>query len=238
VYKGNELLTAHCSLLTVCEGEKAMRKIWFILGIIALALIGCNLGCSAAGGNEPAAPVEDTAANNAPITKTEAAGEEPALVTVEVTEENLLTVEANESEASEDVVVSTVAPAGSVDLSQLTPEPPAEGGDLIVQPMPGVPDPLVAIVNQASQDLAQRLGRDVSEVTLVRTVAVDWRDGSLGCPQPGMAYTMAIVSGYQIVLEVQDTDYYYHTRGTDYFIYCENGRPVEESGAALPGADQ
>lgn len=207
-----------------------MRKIWLILGIIALALIGC----SPAGGNEPAAA---ESANNAAITKSEAAGTPaPVLVTVVATEEKLPNIETNDSE---DVVITTVAPAGSVDLSQITSEPPAEeGGDLIVQPMPGVPDAMTGLVNQASQDLARRIGVDVSEVSLVRTVAVDWRDGSLGCPQPGMAYITVITPGYQIVLEAQDREYYYHSRGTDYFVYCENGRPVEENGSPAPGADQ
>jgi hypothetical protein len=175
------------------------------------------IGCSTAGGDEPeAAGPEMNAATATPGA---------VLVTVAATETTLPTIEANEAD---DVVVSTVAPAGSVDLNQLTPEPPAEGGDLIVQPMPGVPDPLAALVNQASQELARQLGIDVSEVTFVRSVAVDWNDSSLGCPQPGMAYLTVITPGYQIVLEAQGKAYYYHTRGTDYFVLCEDAQPVEE----------
>jgi hypothetical protein len=200
-----------------------MKKLWLLVGMIALVL----MGCTAAGGDEPEAAEPAATATTGPALV--------ELTTVEVTEISLPTIEANEME---DVVITTVAPAGSVDLSQLTPEPPAEGGELIVQPMPGVPDALSDLVNRASQDLAQLLGIDVSEVTLVRSVAVDWRDGSLGCPQPGMGYIMMISSGYQIVLEAQGREHYYHTRGTDYYVYCEDGRPVEDGDGALPGADE
>jgi hypothetical protein len=187
-----------------------MVKIWFILILIVMMLIGCT----AAGGDEPEAAQPET----------DAATPGAVLVTVAATETELPTIAVN---SDADVVVTSAAPAGSVDLSQITSEPPAEGGELIVQPMPGVPDALAALVNEASQDLARRLGIDVSEVTFIRSVAVDWNDGSLGCPQPGMGYLMAITPGYQLVLEAQGKEYYYHTRDTDFFVWCENAEPLE-----------
>lgn len=62
----------------------------------------------------------------------------------------------------------------------------------------------------AKQELAVRLGIDTAdiEVTTVRTV--QWRSGAAGCPQPGMNYTMAIVPGVLILLEVGDDAYRYH----------------------------
>jgi hypothetical protein len=187
-----------------------MGKLWFILGLIVLAL----MGCSPAGGDEPEAAGPDT---NVPTAT-------PGVVLVTVAAETTLpTIEANDNN---DVVITSVAPAGSVDLNQLTSEPPAEGGDLIVQPMPGAPDPLAPLINQASQELARQLGIDVSEVTFVRSVAVDWNDSSLGCPQPGMAYLTVITPGYQLTLSAQGKEYYYHTRGTNDFVYCENAQPI------------
>ena len=35
-------------------------------------------------------------------------------------------------------------------------------------------------------------------MTVVQVEEVTWPDGSLGCPQPGMAYTQALVPGYRV----------------------------------------
>lgn len=37
---------------------------------------------------------------------------------------------------------------------------------------------------------------------LMRSRPMIFNDGSLGCPEPGMSYTMATVGGYQIVFDV------------------------------------
>jgi len=34
------------------------------------------------------------------------------------------------------------------------------------------------------------------KLAIVRAEAVVWNDGSLGCPEPGMMYTQALVNGY------------------------------------------
>ena len=49
---------------------------------------------------------------------------------------------------------------------------------------------------------------------------VTGRDGSLGCPQPGMVYAQVITPGYWIVLEVNDQKYPYHTDRKDQIILC------------------
>lgn len=74
---------------------------------------------------------------------------------------------------------------------------------------PGTPssDP----VEQAKADLANRLGIDRAQVTLVSSTEVTWPDGSLGCPKPGMHYTQALVPGARIVLEANGTRYNYHS---------------------------
>ncbi len=65
-------------------------------------------------------------------------------------------------------------------------------------------------VGKAKADLAKRLGIAAAQVTLVSSTEVTWPDGSLGCPQPGMHYTQALVPGSRIVLEVNGTRYNYH----------------------------
>ncbi len=38
------------------------------------------------------------------------------------------------------------------------------------------------------------------QLVIVRAEPTVWNDGSLGCPEPGMQYTQALVNGYWIVI--------------------------------------
>lgn len=102
-----------------------------------------------------------------------------------------------------------------------------QGGELIVQPALGEPDPEVKMVQLASQDLAGRLGIDISEVALAETVSKDWPDGSLGCPSPDTTYLTVITPGFEITLEAQGETYSYHTDTNEYFVLCVDGQPAE-----------
>lgn len=126
----------------------------------------------------------------------------------------------------EEVVRQTAVGPASVDLSKLTPLAPTEPSEPRVMPAPGVPNPLLKLQNDAAQDLSQRLGVDISEVEMVQAVSTEWRDSSLGCPQPGFMYAQVITSGYQLVLRVAGKDYFYHTNGTSTFVFCEKGKAL------------
>jgi hypothetical protein len=78
-----------------------------------------------------------------------------------------------------------------------------------------ITDPIVA-------DAASRLGVDVSAVTIVSAQAETFSDGSLGCPEPGMMYTQALVDGYHVVVEANGTQLDYRGSGTGQFRLCEN----------------
>jgi hypothetical protein len=73
-------------------------------------------------------------------------------------------------------------------------------------------------------------GLKADEVAVVSAESREWRDGSLGCPQPGMMYTQAITSGYLIVLEVEGHQYEFHTgAGNDAGVLCKiDGKPAWE----------
>lgn len=58
-------------------------------------------------------------------------------------------------------------------------------------------------------DLEDRRGGQPEDLEVVTAEAVTWNDGSLGCPQPGMAYTQGLVDGYHVVLEVGGERYDY-----------------------------
>ena len=67
-------------------------------------------------------------------------------------------------------------------------------------------------------------GVPVDQVTVVSAETVTFPDGSLGCPQPGMAYTQIPVDGYRIVATAGGTTYDYRgTGGT--FQRCVGAQP-------------
>ena len=87
-------------------------------------------------------------------------------------------------------------------------------------------------VAHAIQDLANRQKIPPEEITLVDVVEVVWRDGSLGCPQPGMMYTQALVEGMRIRLSVGEMIYHYHSSKRGRPFLCES--PFAEG--SLPGS--
>jgi len=72
----------------------------------------------------------------------------------------------------------------------------------------------------ARQDLAARLGVPLTEISVTRVEAVQWRDGSLGCPEPGKVYIQVIIPGYRIVLTARGKEYVYHSDQTRRVITC------------------
>jgi hypothetical protein len=76
-------------------------------------------------------------------------------------------------------------------------------------------------------DAAQRTGLEVSQLEVVESTAVTWPDGSLGCPEPGMHYTMALVPGYRIRIRADQQVLNYHASARGYWVYCPVGRDVD-----------
>lgn len=67
------------------------------------------------------------------------------------------------------------------------------------------------LTNLAINDLAGRASVSQAEVSVVTTAPVEWRDTSLGCPQPGRVYAQVITQGFRIILEARGKSYEYHT---------------------------
>lgn len=78
------------------------------------------------------------------------------------------------------------------------------------------------VVEQSRADLAVRLDVEESSIGVTSVGAVTWSDGSLGCPQPGMMYTQALVDGNRVVLEHDDRFYDYHAGADDEPFLCES----------------
>lgn len=77
------------------------------------------------------------------------------------------------------------------------------------------------LVAQAKEDLAERLDVETEQIEVVEAKSVVWPDTSLGCPQPGMAYTQVQRDGMLIRLRVEDRTYEYHSGGGRNPFLCE-----------------
>jgi hypothetical protein len=74
-------------------------------------------------------------------------------------------------------------------------------------------------------DAAERTATDPDAVEVIEAEAVTWNDGSLGCPEPGMFYTQALVDGYQVILRAGSDELDYRVSAAGGFRVCEGGRP-------------
>ena len=83
---------------------------------------------------------------------------------------------------------------------------------------------LAALVARA----AEEAGVAINEVRVVTAEEVTWSDGSLGCPQPGMAYTQALVPGFRVVLEIGGDELSFHAAQGGEFQFCEDPQPPVE----------
>jgi hypothetical protein len=62
------------------------------------------------------------------------------------------------------------------------------------------------------------------KLTIIRAEPVVWNDGSLGCPEPGMMYTQALVNGYWVVIDAGGRTYDFRVDAGGRFHLCPAGR--------------
>lgn len=75
-------------------------------------------------------------------------------------------------------------------------------------------------VAAAIADTAARAKVSPEQVLIAAWSPVTWNDGSLGCPQEGMAYTQALVDGELLMLRVEQSLFQYHSGSGGPFAYC------------------
>lgn len=78
-----------------------------------------------------------------------------------------------------------------------------------------------SLLEEITHDLSERLNIEIEKIEVIKAEAVVWNDGSLGCPQPGLFYTQALVNGYWLILEVDSIAYDYRASDRGYFTLCE-----------------
>lgn len=101
---------------------------------------------------------------------------------------------------------------------------PANQTEPVEDPNPGLNAGEVpqAIFESVLVDLMAVSGATVEELTVNKSEAIIWSDGSLGCPQPDVMYTQALVPGYQIIISIGDKTYDYHVADSGAFVLCGN----------------
>jgi hypothetical protein len=75
-------------------------------------------------------------------------------------------------------------------------------------------------------------GTDRDAIELVGAEPVVWSDGSIGCPEPGVLYTQALVEGYRIVLAVDGEEVAFHGAGNNPPFRCDG--PVAPASSGNP----
>lgn len=97
-----------------------------------------------------------------------------------------------------------------------TPEPPNR--ETAVE----IPAQAVDAVARARADMSEQLGISQEQIVVVSIEDVQWRDASLGCPQPGMMYAQVITPGYRMILKSGEKQFKYHSaKGQDNAVQCE-----------------
>lgn len=105
-------------------------------------------------------------------------------------------------------------------------------GSGVLPEVPRSNEALRNAIDAALADAARRTGRDAASLKLVSVEAVVWPDGGLGCPEPGVVYTMAPVPGYRIRVRAEERLLDYHASRQGNLVLCPPGR----SSDPLPSA--
>lgn len=191
-----------------------MKKEFLITLVYAMLLTACNFGVKPVSEepvlNPDSSPTEEQNPTSFDDGVQPTLTIEPILLTPEILTPSV-ELETNEPEPKPTFEGSSLSP---------TPEEPTP---MTKTPVPGESN---ALVQKAKRDLAARLNIEIAAIDLVRFDEVTWRNGSLGCPQPGMAYTQALVNGSLIVLRAGGVQYEYHSGGGMDPFYCANPEPA------------
>jgi hypothetical protein len=92
-----------------------------------------------------------------------------------------------------------------------------------------------ALVRTGQQLLAEHLGVSADTLKLQSATAQEWRDGSLGCPQPGMVYPQVITPGFLLIFADGARTYEVHTAENErQIVVCENKQPPDTPPTSQP----
>ena len=200
--------------LGACDEGIAMRNRLLIL-VAVLALMGSACAGVVADGEI----IEDETATTATTASDQAADLTPSETSTD-------SVGEGDSEDQSKVEEQAEPSESSTTTTRATKEPERVPGDTTPPVTGETPADLLA---QIIADAAERAGVSDSDLTVIRDESVIWNDGSLGCPEPGVMYTQALVDGYWIVVAIGGIEYDYRVGAKGGFKLCSRPLPPSES---------
>jgi hypothetical protein len=105
---------------------------------------------------------------------------------------------------------------------------PVEPTDAAPPPVGEVPADIMALLLDEVEALS---GVDLGDLRVDRAERVTWRDGSLGCPEPGLGYSQALVDGFWVVIVADGEEYDFRIGASGGPRLCPAGQgepPLEE----------
>ena len=122
-----------------------------------------------------------------------------------------------------ELTVHSTRELGSPNKSMTTPSetPAPTSTPHMSQVAPQVPE---AILGPILNEAAKLANVPPQQLVIVRAEAVVWNDGSLGCPEPGMEYTQALINGYWVVIKAAAQTYDFRVDRGGSFRLCPEGR--------------
>ena len=96
-------------------------------------------------------------------------------------------------------------------------------------PTPTMPSPTLSpemqeVADQATQIISKLLNISPDSIIIHEVQRVQWRDTSLGCPQPGMMYAQVITPGYLVRAESNGKTLEVHMNDRGHGIICPPDR--------------
>jgi len=107
---------------------------------------------------------------------------------------------------------------------RVEPVPPSTSPTLTEETPPVKGEVPQAILDPILKEAAALAKVDRDKLVIVRAEPVVWNDGSLGCPEPGMEYTQALVNGYWVIIEAAGQTYDFRVGRGGSFQLCPAGR--------------
>lgn len=108
---------------------------------------------------------------------------------------------------------------------------PALRGGGVVAAGPDGRASIVAIEAAVRADAANFWRPVKSSQLELKVEALIWSDGSLGCPQPGLSYTQALVPGWRLVVRHQARVAVYHASQQGQWLLCPGADPSVKPGS-------
>jgi hypothetical protein len=187
-----------------------------LLGSLMILLMACNPIRPMVSPEDPSAMQEATSTAPATASTTRIANETNTPQITLLDDSNLGDQTETATVPKETFHINTVTPA-------FDHFPTGVPGAVVVTPSPET-EQMIAL---AADMLARKFNAPADAIHLFSILSVEWSDGSLGCPQPGVGYQQVITPGYQISLEWERSIYIFHTDTVTRVLLCQVQPPHE-----------